>query len=525
MANSRITHHASRAASRITLLTLAAITLLGLGVRLWGLTDYGVWFDEAYHVQLVRLPTVGDMLGAVLSNPPSDPLYVLLLRPWVALFGSGDGVIRLLSVIFSTATIPATYWLGRTLSDSRAGLLAALFLALSPYAVELGQEAALYALASLATTLALAAGWRWRASGTRRDAVLYVLFGIVAIYSHYVFAVILGLFAVLSLMGWVGPRKVSARGWLLAHAAIVAAWLPWLIALLASWLGAELPRATLRDTATISKVVGALTQFTSGTASLLRGVRPLEWAGLLVGALLIGLAWFAGRPLEKRGIRLALLVSALIFFIPALVSAATGLWLFIPHFMVFLLPSLFVTMASGLLLAYERARGNQGSTSESQLSGVHHPYASRITFHALLAAWIGVQLLGLVLYNRYPPHGADGLRELAATLRSEAQPGDAVLVTPPVLTPSLRQYYDGALRGLPSDFNLRAVYLVYEPEQWQAGLISGFEAATTGKTRFWLVYRSEWDDKGRFLSNVKERYREVKRESYDFAELYLFENR
>src|SRR5688500_10379238 len=82
-------------------LALAAVTLLGLAVRLYGLTNFGIWFDEAYHLELVRQPTIPAMLDAVLSNPPSDPLYVLLLRPWVALFGSSDFAIRALSVLLS----------------------------------------------------------------------------------------------------------------------------------------------------------------------------------------------------------------------------------------------------------------------------------------------------------------------------------------------------------------------------------------------------------------------------------------
>jgi predicted membrane-bound mannosyltransferase len=53
---------------------LAAIMLVGLAIRLYGLTSYGIWFDESYHIALVQLPSVGAMLDAVLSNPPSDPL-------------------------------------------------------------------------------------------------------------------------------------------------------------------------------------------------------------------------------------------------------------------------------------------------------------------------------------------------------------------------------------------------------------------------------------------------------------------
>src|SRR4051794_32377161 len=167
-------------------LALLVITACGLGVRLQGLTSYGIWFDEAYHIALVQMPDVGAMLDAVLSNPPSDPLYVLLLRGWVALFGHEDTAVRLLSVLLSTLTIPATYWLGRVLAGPAVGMLGALLLALSPYAVELGQEAALYVLAGLTTTLALAAGWRWRQTGA--GGGLYVALAILAIYSHYVVA-------------------------------------------------------------------------------------------------------------------------------------------------------------------------------------------------------------------------------------------------------------------------------------------------------------------------------------------------
>src|SRR6476661_1327341 len=119
------------------LLGLGAVTLLALAIRLYGLTNHGVWWDEAYHAELVRLPSVGAMLDAVLSNPPSDPLYALLLRGWSALAGTGDAAIRLPSVLFSTATVPATFWLGRVIAGDAAGLLGALLLAVSPYALEL----------------------------------------------------------------------------------------------------------------------------------------------------------------------------------------------------------------------------------------------------------------------------------------------------------------------------------------------------------------------------------------------------
>jgi mannosyltransferase len=211
-------------------LGLVAITLGGLALRLHLVDSFGVWFDEAYHVALVGEPTVGAMLDAVLSNPPSDPLYALMLRWWTGLAGTSDAAIRLPSVVFGTATIPAAAWLASALgSGSRPALLAAGFVAVSPYALEFSQEAAPYALAALAMTLALAAAWRWRTAGSPAMGVAFMLAGVLAVYSHYVAVAVLALTGLLGALRWAGRSRVKPRTWLAAPAAIGLAWMPWAI--------------------------------------------------------------------------------------------------------------------------------------------------------------------------------------------------------------------------------------------------------------------------------------------------------
>ncbi|HVF99510.1 MAG TPA: glycosyltransferase family 39 protein [Chloroflexia bacterium] len=497
------------------LAALLSVVLLGFMLRAYGLTAYGIWFDEAYHIRLVTLPTVGEMLRAVLANPPSDPLYVLLLRPWVALFGHNDFSVRTLSVVLSTATLPATYWLGKVAAGRAAGLIAALLLAVSPYAIELGQQASLYVLATLTTTLALAAGLWWRGTGSRGNALLYVAFGIVAIYSHYVVAAILGLFGLLSLSRYSGPRPIARRAWIAGHAAIFAAWTPWLVALSASWIATPVPRATLRNPATVDQVLGALVQYSSGTAALLQRARVPEVLGLLAGGLLLLLGWLAGREARCRALRLISVVSGVIFLLPAVASAATGRWLFVPHFMVFLLPAMFVVFGAGLArMGGGRATGGDSPTS----IGRYMPLG-------LAAMWLVAQVWGLALFHRYPPHGADGLRELAATLNTATRPGDLVLVTPPALQASLTQYYHDETAGIPGDFDLFNLYPPYDPARWEADSLAAFERHVGGHTRFWLVYRPELDEDGEFLAGVRGRYASIEQRRYAFATLYLFEGR
>jgi hypothetical protein len=143
----------------------------------------------------------------------------------------------------------------------------------------------------------------------------------------------------------------------------------------------------------------------------------------------------------------------------------------------------------------------------------------------LATIWLVAQVWGLALFHRYPPHGADGLRELAATLDTATLPGDLVLVTPPVLQASLSQYYQDDTYGIPVDFDLFSLYPPYDPAQWAADSLGAFEKRVKGHNRFWLVYRPELDEGGKFLGEVGRRYAVTEQHRYVFATLYLFEGR
>ncbi|HYI21713.1 MAG TPA: glycosyltransferase family 39 protein, partial [Candidatus Limnocylindrales bacterium] len=257
-----------------------AAAVVGVAVRLAGAGDRTLFWDEAYHVRLALEPTVGAVLGAVLANPPSDPLYSLVLYGWTALAGTSDFAVRLPSIAFAALTVVATAWLALELTASpRVAVLAAVLVALAPYAVEYGQEASLYSLATLTTTLALAAGWRWRASGRRGDAALAIVLAIVAIYSHYVVAAVLALAGALSLARLAGPRSIGVRQVAIAASIVLIVWLPWLVPMLFSWIDTDVPRTALPHGATVAELLGALSQYASGSGALLEGVRPLQVMG------------------------------------------------------------------------------------------------------------------------------------------------------------------------------------------------------------------------------------------------------
>lgn len=108
--------------TRLLLAALAAVCLLGLLLRLYGIDQRTLFWDEVYYVRVVLLPSVRDTIAVILTTPPSDPLYVLILRPWAQLAGTADAVVRLPSTLFGAATAAASAWLAWELTRSPSGL-------------------------------------------------------------------------------------------------------------------------------------------------------------------------------------------------------------------------------------------------------------------------------------------------------------------------------------------------------------------------------------------------------------------
>ncbi|HHP7245612.1 MAG TPA: glycosyltransferase family 39 protein, partial [Elainellaceae cyanobacterium] len=101
---------------------------------------------------------IDDTLYALTTHPEHPPLYYLMVRGWMELFGSSVAAIRSLSVLSSLLTFPALYWLCLELFGSAmvGGMAIALF-AVSPFHILYAQEARHYSLWTLATILSCAA--------------------------------------------------------------------------------------------------------------------------------------------------------------------------------------------------------------------------------------------------------------------------------------------------------------------------------------------------------------------------------
>jgi 4-amino-4-deoxy-L-arabinose transferase-like glycosyltransferase len=139
-------------------LSLAVVILLGFSVRVIGLNAVGFNTDEAVYAG----QAAGILNDAVLQ--PFFPvfrahplLFQFILALTYAFTGVNDYVSRLLAAGIGTLTLLAVFSLGRSLYGARAGVIAALFMALMPYHVIVTRQVLLDGPMTLFGTLGLCA--------------------------------------------------------------------------------------------------------------------------------------------------------------------------------------------------------------------------------------------------------------------------------------------------------------------------------------------------------------------------------
>jgi mannosyltransferase len=173
----------------LALAAAAGLTALVLGVV--ELERRSLWLDEALDVGWAKLAW-GDYLRLAFQNEASQALYLLLLKPWLAVMPDDEWSARAPSVAFAVAAAALLVPLGTRLTGSRlAGLGAGLLLATNAFAVAWSQQIRQYALAMLLAVVVTylfvhaldSEGWRWW--------IVYGVAGGVSVYSHFWVALVL----------------------------------------------------------------------------------------------------------------------------------------------------------------------------------------------------------------------------------------------------------------------------------------------------------------------------------------------
>lgn len=214
---------------------LLLIVLLGAGLRLYAIGESSFWVDEFCSVECATgrdLAHVELPAGVWIDNPPHltslegarpwwsiwthmrldnhPPLYFILLRWWMMLGWTSDAQLRALSILPGLAAIGLLYDAVRTLHGKRAGLWAALLLALGNPAIHFSQETRNYSLLLAMGLMSCAAMARISRHGPSAGRATALIAGVVGMLLSHYFAIAglaaLGLYALLALRG-------KARWW------------------------------------------------------------------------------------------------------------------------------------------------------------------------------------------------------------------------------------------------------------------------------------------------------------------------
>lgn len=360
---------------------IISVLIGALILRLWSLTAESLWLDEL-HTMNESDPDItwGNMFFYLKCCDQHPPLHFIVSRLAFNIFGHTAGVARLVSVTAGMVSIWAIWLLGKEILNRSLGNFAAVLTAVNYYNIYYSREARDYIFAFLFAVLSFLYFIRLIKSPGRKNSLLFALFTLCAMYSHYYgmfIAMSQAVLAPLFIFQETGAaRKKLFLQFLLAGAVIIVGYLPWVPFVLAmSKIESFWIETVAHD---------FLQRFVDnyfGDSNLLRP---------LIVTLLVYFALKAFSRSEKEGvqpqiknspIQLAFLVSLVWVFVSYLVPYLRSILavpMLFPRYTIVVLPAIILGIAFGIELI-----GN------------------KIVQWAILGLFVGLSLLDVVVVKRY----------------------------------------------------------------------------------------------------------------------------
>jgi 4-amino-4-deoxy-L-arabinose transferase-like glycosyltransferase len=426
-----------------------ALLLLALLVRFYRLDAQSLWLDEGSSWQLARA-SWASLLGELLNPTAGYPLYHLLLKLWIAIFGDSELALRAPSALAGALAVPAVYMAGRELGrDARAAgyaMSAALIVLIGPFPLWYAQEAKVYSLLLLAAALICWLLLRALRTNSRRDWLLLGGLALAALFVHR----LAGLLLLGAGWAWLltGGARLGAGRRAGAGLALLAA-SAGLVAAMAYGLGGD--RAATGAYIPAGPLGALGLTFVRFSLDRWPGDAPWWWLAPWVALFGWGVLRLASRA-RRAGPRalLCLLGVPLALFLAQLLFTR----LYEARYLMAIYPAWALALAYPLL--GRAGTGGQGD-KETRGQGDERLRRSRVfapfaPFAEHMRGWAAAGLLGLALATSglsllQPTFGLfsgapvkEQYREAIAELAARVQPDDAVVIHPGYIRP-LYDYY------------------------------------------------------------------------------------
>ncbi len=331
---------AEAAAARRAAWLLGLLTVVAFLLRVPGLDAEEPWFDEVFSIVLAAqdLPELARRAVADQTNPPG---FYLLLWGWTRLFGDGLVAMRMLPALCGTLTVPALASAAGALGLSRrAGLVAAALAAVSPLAWAMSSELRAYAPMLLVTVLVILAC-------AKRRYFVAALAAVVLAMLHYFGA--LALVAIAAGFAWTA-RRAAWR--------VVAAFVPSAL-VMAAWLRTVMAAAGAGGVGGNASWVavpslGQVFEFASAVLGAFGSGFGLTVAAAILATAAAHAVRMLSRPAARgdashpdtaSAARVALAVAVLPLLLVITIGLATGRGLWVPRYLVIVLPGWYLLVA------------------------------------------------------------------------------------------------------------------------------------------------------------------------------------
>ena len=229
------------------------ILAAGLILRLLGL-DQSLWLDEAINVNVAGSLDFIPLITQYSLGDFHPPLYHVILRSWILLFGSSEIVVRIPSVIFAIGSIFTAYLITKNLFDKKTALIAATLVATAPLHIYYSQEARMYMLAAFLAGLSVYFFLALLEKDKLINWIGFILATSLMLYSDYLPYLLLPVYLIFLYIYRRKVKRSTLKSFLPAFIIIFLTITPWLI-LLPQQLSGGLQ--TAQNSPAWARVVGA----------------------------------------------------------------------------------------------------------------------------------------------------------------------------------------------------------------------------------------------------------------------------
>ena len=177
--------------------------------------------------------TFRDSFNALTKSPEHAPLYFLLIRAWMQLWGDSISIIRSFSAFISLLVFPSLYWLCQELFNRRlVSWLAIMLMSVSPFYVAYAQEARPYSLWTVAILLISASFLRAIKFNNKPSWILYSFSLIIGFYTS-LFSLYVAFFQGIYFLLTLSKKRLKvSKNYVLFSIISLVTFIPWILVII-----------------------------------------------------------------------------------------------------------------------------------------------------------------------------------------------------------------------------------------------------------------------------------------------------